>query len=90
MSNFLLLSLLGTIFFGLAFAGMAISLIIRGRKMRGGCANHAPPPSKDQSIHPTCEFCSEKQKINLCTTKDKTGLAKISKLSTLGKFDSEI
>ena len=83
--NFLMPALVALGVFGLCFAGMAIGLIVRGRAMRGGCADE--PVIEDGHLM-SCGGCPKKE-ISLCEEEDDMGLAGISELSTLGRFADE-
>jgi hypothetical protein len=53
MFNLLITIIIATAFFCIFFAAMAIGLIFRGRKLRGGCGSHSggeckcTPPQKN-------------------------------------------
>ena len=71
--------------FALCFAGMAIGLIIRGKRMRGGCGDE-PVITEDGRLS-SCGACPKKE-IDLCETDDTMGTAEISSLGTLGRFEN--
>jgi len=68
----------------ICFAAMAIGLILRGRRMRGGCGS-APAEHADGSS--ACEHCAEKKKTNLCSSEGDSELVEASKLGTMGRYD---
>ena len=93
MENFIATVIVMTAIFAVCIFMMSIGLIIRGRKMRGGCGSsgHSVPISimdrKGNEQHNSCGFCSEKKKLNLCSSENKGDLKEVSKLGTLGRYE---
>lgn len=85
MTQFFTVSIMVLIVFGVCFAAMAVGLIFRGVKMRGGCGHE--PELEDDRL-PGCGVCPKKE-VDLCESDDTTGLAAISTLQTLGRFDDD-
>ena len=69
--------------FGLCFAGMAVGLIVRGRRMGGGCGSDPDPDAAGNALG--CGACPKK-KVNLCDSEDPSGMADIAELATLGRY----
>jgi hypothetical protein len=80
--NLLGLILVVTVAFAVCFAAMAIGLLLRGRRMRGGCSDEPDVPDGRLAA---CGLCPKK-KVNLCDTDDPSGLPEIAELSTLGRY----
>jgi len=93
VEQFLATILVITAIFAICITMMSVGLIIRGRKMRGGCGSsgHSVPVGikdrKGQVQHTSCGFCAEKKKLSLCSSENKGDLKDVSKLNTLGRFD---
>ena len=66
------------------FVAMAIGLIVRGIGPRGGCGSD---PEELVGVE-SCGSCPKKE-IDLCEEDDTTGLAAVSNLSTLGRFEKD-
>ena len=79
MTPLLTTILASLLLFGLAFAAMAIGLLVRGTIMRGGCG------SKPGAEPAGCDACSKKA-LNLCDEDDAMGLAAPSFAGTMGRF----
>ncbi len=82
MSTLLTTTLATLILFGLAFAAMAVGLLVRGKIMRGGCGS---TPGAEPA---GCDACSKKT-LNLCDDEDCMGLAAPSFAGTMGRFSQK-
>lgn len=69
--------------FAICFAAMAIGLILRGRKMRGGCGSE--PQIDEEGRLASCGSCPKKP-VSLCESEDSMGTAAIAELGTLGRY----
>jgi len=87
MDQFIASVIVISIIFALCFAAMAVGLMVRGRKMRGGCGSHGHSDKKEEKEHSSCGFCAEKKKLNICSAENKGAVKDVSKLNTLGRFE---
>jgi len=87
MEEFIAAVIVIAIIFGFCFAAMSVGLIIRGKKMRGGCGSHGHSDKKEEKEHSRCGFCAEKKKLNICSAENKGAVKEVSKLNTLGRFE---
>ena len=92
MEQFIAATLVITAIFAVCFGGMSIGLIIRGRKMRGGCGSSNHNDEVDGE-HPEgeegdegCGLCPKK-KINICKSENDEDMNEVSKLATLGRYE---
>ncbi len=83
--NLLIIIILTLFVVVISFIAMGVGLIIKGKKMRGGCGSK---PEEYEENGSSCEFCAEKRKLNLCSSSDSPEMSKISKISTLSRFQS--
>lgn len=89
MEQFIASIVVITIIFSLCFFAMNIGMVIRGKKMRGGCGSterHNLSDGENKNIA-SCGFCSEKKRLNICSSENKDELKDISKLGTLSRYE---
>ncbi len=85
MNEFIVILIATFALFVLYFVGMGIRIILTGDAFRGGgCGRGLIKHEKVLD----CGVCPKKE-IDLCKSSDTTGLADISELGTLGRFDEE-
>jgi len=91
MEQFITVFAVILLFLVISFAAMAIGLIIRGKKLTGGCGSHGGKKSKTESKsdgeHSSCGFCPEKKKLGICSSENKGALKDVSKLGMLGRYE---
>ena len=88
MTEYIPLFVMTAALFCICFAGMAVRLIVKGKKMRGGCGSE-PEESNDDNTPASCDTCA-KLRVNICECDDESGLAGISATATLGRFDDDL
>ena len=69
--------------FALYFAGMGIRMLLKKGGFRAGCTSEVHI-NEDNVME--CGVCPKKE-INLCESRDEMGLAEISSIATMGRFD---
>jgi hypothetical protein len=83
--DFLVIFLLILAMFSLYFLGMGIRMLLRKGAFRAGCSSEVHI-SHDNVLE--CGVCPKKE-INLCESRDDMGLAGISSIATMGRFDKD-
>ena len=83
--DFLVIFILVLSTFGLYFIGMGIRMVLKKGLFRAGCTSEVHIPHENVL---DCGVCPKKE-VNLCESRDDMGLAGISSMSAMGRFDKD-